>query len=60
MELKCRLTHSLAEIKVDEIETTLFKSTPKEVEEMINNLCDIIVDLSDLIDKNVEFNFENK
>ena len=60
MKIECRLTHNLAEIKVDEIEAILFKSTPNEVEEMINNLCDIIVDLSNLIDKNVEFNFENK
>jgi hypothetical protein len=51
MELKCRLIHNLAEIKVDEIETTLFKSHPKEIEDMIANLLDIVDDLAKLIDK---------
>jgi hypothetical protein len=51
MVLKCRLTHNLAEIKVDEIETTLFKSHPKEVEDMIANLLDIVDDLAKLIGK---------
>jgi len=51
MELKCRLTHNFAEIKVDEIETTLFKSHPKEIEDTITNLLDIINDLAKLIEK---------
>ena len=57
MELKCRLTHNLAEIKVDEIETFLFKSHPKEVEDMITNLLDIVDDLSRLIDKDFVYSF---
>jgi len=48
MELKCRLTHNLAEIKVDEIETTLFKSHPQEIDDMIENLLDIVDDLKKL------------
>jgi isopropylmalate/homocitrate/citramalate synthase len=48
MELKCRLTHYLAEIKVDQIEVTLFKSHPKEIDDMIENLLDIINDLKRL------------
>ena len=55
MELKCRLTHNLAEIKVDEIDSTLFKSHPKEVESMIANLIDVIDDLSTLIDKEFKY-----
>ena len=49
MILKCRLTHDLAEITADEIETTLFKIAPLEVIEMIENLEDIIEDLKTLI-----------
>lgn len=48
MKLKCRLTHKLAEIKVDEIETTLFKSHPQEIDDMIENLLNIIDDLKRL------------
>ncbi len=48
MELKCRLTHNFAEIKVDEIEVTLFKSYPQEIDDMIDNLLDIIDDLKKL------------
>ena len=59
MELKCRLTHNLAEIKVDEIETTLFKNHPSEVENMIVNLIDIIDDLSKLINKEFSYSLEN-
>jgi len=55
MELKCRLTHNLAEIKVDEIETTLFKSHPKEIEDTITNLLDIIDDLAKLIEKDFSY-----
>ena len=51
MELKHRLTHNFIEIKVDEIETTLFKSDKKNVEQMIYNLLDIVNDLAKLIDK---------
>jgi len=48
MKLKCRLTHNLAEIKVDEIEVTLFKSHPQEIDDMIDNLLDIVDDLKKL------------
>lgn len=48
MVLKCRLTHNLAEIKVDEIEVTLFKSHPQEIDDMISNLLDIVDDLKKL------------
>lgn len=48
MELKCRLRHDFAEIKVDEVETYLFKSYPQEIDDMIENLLDIIDDLKKL------------
>jgi hypothetical protein len=57
MKVKCRLTHNLAEIKVDEIETTLFKSHPKEIEDTIINLLDIIEDLAKLIEKDFSYSF---
>jgi len=60
MKLECRLTHNLAEIKVNEIEVTLFKNDPKEVEETIENLLDIVDDLSKLIDKEKVSEIQNK
>ncbi len=51
MKLICRTTHNLAEIKVDEIQTTLFRNTPSEVDEMIENLSDVICDLASLLGK---------
>jgi hypothetical protein len=57
MELKCRLTHNLAEIKVDEVETTLFKSHPKEIDDMITNLLDIVEDLAKLKDQTISVVF---
>ena len=57
MELKCRLTHNLAEIKVDEFETTLFKSHPKEIDDMITNLLDIVEDLAKLKDQTISVIF---
>ena len=45
MKLTTRTTHSFIEIKVDEIETTLYKSYPDEIKEMIDNLRDVIEDL---------------
>ena len=59
MVLKCRLTHNLAEIKVDKIEATLFKSHPKEVEDMIANLLDIVDDLAKLIDKDFSYSMDD-
>lgn len=59
MELKCRLTHSLAEIRVDEIETTLFKSRPEEIDDMIDNLLDVVDDLKKLKGETQEQQQEN-
>lgn len=51
MELKARKTYSLIEIKVDEIETTLFKSDLSQIESMIRNLLDVADDLASYTDK---------
>lgn len=51
MKLQCRLTHNLVEISVDETNTTVFKSDPREVEEMIENLSSVIEDLAKLLNK---------
>ncbi len=54
MKLTARTTYAFIEIKVDEIETTVFKSNPKEIEEMINNLLDVVNDLASYTDKSVK------
>ena len=59
MILKQRLTHNFIEIKVDEIETTLFKSDKKDVEQMIYNLLDVVDDLAKLIGKDFSFSMED-
>jgi hypothetical protein len=59
MILKQRLTHNFAEIKVDEIETTLFKSDKKDVEQMIYNLLDVVDDLAKLIGKDFSSSMED-
>ena len=55
MKLKCRLTHCFAELKVDEIETTVYKSNSQEVEILIDNLTEVIDDLAKLIGKDFSF-----
>ena len=59
MILKQRLTHNFIEIKVDEIETTLFKSDKKDVEQMIYNLLDVVNDLAKLIGKDFSSSMED-
>jgi hypothetical protein len=51
MRLKSRVTYAFIEIKVDEIETTVFKSDKKDVEGMIDNLLDVVNDLQRFTDK---------
>jgi tetrahydromethanopterin S-methyltransferase subunit B len=46
MKVTLRLTHAFAEIKVDEMESTIFDV--KEIEETIANLKDVIDDLEKL------------
>jgi hypothetical protein len=53
MKLTSRTTHAFVEIKVDEIETTVFKSSQKEIDEMIHNLLDIANDLAGCTDRSL-------
>ena len=50
MILTTRKTHAFIEIKVDGIETTIFKGK-EEVEDMIHNLQDVIGDLLEYIEE---------
>ena len=54
MEIKVRRTHAFVELKVDEIETTIFKSSAKEMEDMINHLLNVVNDLASYTDKSVQ------
>ena len=54
MEIKVRRTHAFVELKVDEIETTIFKSSAKEMEDMINHLLNVVNDLASYTDKSVK------
>ena len=54
MKITSRKTHTFIELKVDEIETTVYKSNPKEVEDMIYNLLEIVNDLASYTDKSLK------
>jgi hypothetical protein len=53
MKLTSRMTHAFIEIKTDERQATVFKSNPKEIEDMIYNLLDVVNDLASYTDKSV-------
>ena len=54
MKITARKTHYFTEIKVDEIETTIFKTSKKEAEDMIRNLLSVIDILMNYTDKSIE------
>ena len=55
MKITARKTHAFVEIKVDEIETTIFKSDDLEyIEKMIHNLLDVCNDLACFTNKSVK------
>ena len=54
MKITARKTHYFTEIKVDEIETTIFKTSKKEAEDMIRDLLFVIDILMDYTDKSIE------
>lgn len=56
MKLQSRTKHSFIELKVDEIEETIFKSDQKRLQEMIDNLTDVIENLSKYLDEKGETN----
>jgi len=52
MKITTRISASgFIEIKVDEIETTIFKDSKKEISDMIENLLEVIEDIEKLINK---------
>jgi len=53
MKLTYRKTHDFVDIKVDEIETTIFKSDMQEAERVIRNLLEVIDSLMDYTDKSI-------
>jgi len=48
MKITSRLTENFIELKVDEVETTVWKSSKIEIQEMIDNLFEIIGNLQRL------------
>ena len=55
MKITARKTHAFVEIKVDEIETTIFKSDDIEyIEKMIHNLLDVCNDLASFTNMSVK------
>ena len=48
MHLELRSTHSFLEIKVDEVETTIFKDSEHEITTMIHNVTDLLEQLYDM------------
>lgn len=54
MKITSRKTHTFIELKLDEIETTVYKSNPKEVDDMIHNLLEIADDLVSYTDKSLK------
>lgn len=53
MELKARKTHAFIEVKVDEVETTIFKSDQDGIADMIYNLLNVVNDLAEYTGKSV-------
>lgn len=53
MELKTRTTHAFIEVKVDEVETTVFKSDQDGIADMIYNLLNVVNDLAGYTSKSV-------
>lgn len=53
MKITSRATHAFVELKVDEIETTIFRSSEKEIEETVINLLSVIDDLLNGQDKTI-------
>jgi hypothetical protein len=54
MNITARKTHYFIDIKVDEIETTIFKQDAKEIEDMIMNLLLVATDLASLNNTKLE------
>jgi len=53
MKITSRATHAFVELKVDETECTIFRSSEKEIDETVSNLLSVIEDLLDGQDKTI-------
>jgi hypothetical protein len=53
MKLTTRLTHNFAEIKVDEIEVTIFKDSDAELKATILNLLQVAHELTSYTDESI-------
>jgi len=53
MKITSRKKHAFTELKVDEVETTIFASSEKEVSDTIQNLFSVIDDLSEYTGKSL-------
>lgn len=52
MKIKIRTTHDFIELKVDEIETTIFNSSKQEIESLIENLEETLLELKKICTQN--------
>lgn len=59
MKISIRKTHTFAELKVDEIETTIFKDSAKEIQDTINNLLEVASDLAEYLGKELISNLHD-
>jgi hypothetical protein len=53
MKLTTRLTHEFAEIKVDEIEVSIFKDSKEEMKSTILNLLQVAHELTSYTDESI-------
>jgi len=54
MKITSRKAHAFIELRVDEIETIIFKSDQDEIGKVIYNLLEIVYDLASYTDKSIQ------
>jgi hypothetical protein len=55
MKLTSRKAYEFIDIEVDEIRTTIFKSSETEIKDTINNLLEVVMDLASYTGKSVSY-----
>ena len=60
MKLTNRLTNDFLQIKVDAIETIIFKDSKTEIQDTIDNLTDVLDDLHSMLNQEVVINVLDK
>ena len=58
MELTTRNTHNFIEIKVDEIQTTIFNSDKQEIQNTIENLLQVVDKLAEMQENHFSYKFD--